>query len=194
MKVPHHGSRNQSGRLTQWFPAALGLISVGKGNRYGHPAQSTILQLGGSGHEGGSHRRVRRHRCGSGRCWRPICGGAWPGVAGDREILRGGSVDTEVMAERIRGVVVGEDVVPNSGKVAMALIVGSEALLVERAIDEVVAAARRQDPEGNVVNLMPRIRESSDLSKAHVHQRCSVAEPWSSSTSWSQRTSRSSRH
>ena len=42
VKVPHHGSRNQSGRLTQWFPAALGLISVGKGNRYGHPAQSTI--------------------------------------------------------------------------------------------------------------------------------------------------------
>ena len=36
---------------------------------------------------------------------------------------------------------------PNSGKVAMTLIVGSEALLVERAIDEVVAAARRQDPE-----------------------------------------------
>ncbi len=42
VKVPHHGSRNQSGDLAARFPAAVAVISVGTGNRYGHPAASTI--------------------------------------------------------------------------------------------------------------------------------------------------------
>jgi competence protein ComEC len=43
VKVPHHGSRNQSPGLTRWAaPARLALISVGAGNRYGHPAAATV--------------------------------------------------------------------------------------------------------------------------------------------------------
>jgi competence protein ComEC len=42
VKVPHHGSRNQSPLLTSWAPAPVALISVGAGNDYGHPAAETI--------------------------------------------------------------------------------------------------------------------------------------------------------
>ena len=42
VKVPHHGSRNQSGGLAGQFPAAVAVISVGANNRYGHPAANTI--------------------------------------------------------------------------------------------------------------------------------------------------------
>ena len=42
VKVPHHGSRNQSAELTRQFPASVAVVSVGAKNRYGHPAVSTI--------------------------------------------------------------------------------------------------------------------------------------------------------
>lgn len=42
VKVPHHGSRYQDPRLPSWIPAPIALVSVGAGNDYGHPAQSTI--------------------------------------------------------------------------------------------------------------------------------------------------------
>lgn len=44
-KVAHHGSRFQDGALMRELSPALALISVGKGNTYGHPAQSTIEDL-----------------------------------------------------------------------------------------------------------------------------------------------------
>lgn len=44
VKVPHHGSRNQSDSLARSFPAAIALISVGADNTYGHPAPSTVGQ------------------------------------------------------------------------------------------------------------------------------------------------------
>jgi competence protein ComEC len=42
VKVPHHGSRYQHPLLTGWAPAPVALISVGEGNDYGHPADSTV--------------------------------------------------------------------------------------------------------------------------------------------------------
>jgi competence protein ComEC len=42
VKVPHHGSRNQSPRLLEAAPAPVALISVGAGNDYGHPAPDTV--------------------------------------------------------------------------------------------------------------------------------------------------------
>lgn len=44
VKVPHHGSRNQSDTLAHTFPAAVALISVGADNTYGHPAPATVKQ------------------------------------------------------------------------------------------------------------------------------------------------------
>jgi competence protein ComEC len=44
-KVAHHGSRYQDGQLMSEIDPTLALISVGKGNTYGHPAASTISSL-----------------------------------------------------------------------------------------------------------------------------------------------------
>lgn len=42
VKVPHHGSRYQNPLLASWSGAPVALISVGAGNTYGHPADSTL--------------------------------------------------------------------------------------------------------------------------------------------------------
>jgi competence protein ComEC len=42
IKVAHHGSRNQSSDFAKWANAEVAVISVGKGNDYGHPAPETI--------------------------------------------------------------------------------------------------------------------------------------------------------
>ena len=42
IKVPHHGSRNQSAPFVSWVHAPIALISVGAHNDYGHPARETI--------------------------------------------------------------------------------------------------------------------------------------------------------
>ena len=42
VKIAHHGSRNQSESFAQWLHPKVALISVGKNNDYGHPAQQTI--------------------------------------------------------------------------------------------------------------------------------------------------------
>ncbi len=42
VKVPHHGSRYQHPRFAEWTHGRLAVISVGKGNTYGHPAPETI--------------------------------------------------------------------------------------------------------------------------------------------------------
>ncbi len=44
-KVAHHGSRYQDGLLMRELSPQLALISVGEGNSYGHPAESTIAAL-----------------------------------------------------------------------------------------------------------------------------------------------------
>lgn len=44
-KVAHHGSRFQDRQLMEELAPAVALISVGEGNTYGHPAQSTIDSL-----------------------------------------------------------------------------------------------------------------------------------------------------
>jgi competence protein ComEC len=44
-KVAHHGSRYQDLQLIKEISPTLALISVGKGNNYGHPAASTIADL-----------------------------------------------------------------------------------------------------------------------------------------------------
>ena len=49
VKVPHHGSRYQHPLLTTWVPAPIALISVGAGNDYGHPAESTVAAWRGIG-------------------------------------------------------------------------------------------------------------------------------------------------
>lgn len=49
VKVPHHGSGNQSPDLPDRAPAPIALISVGTGNPYGHPAQKTIDAWAGTG-------------------------------------------------------------------------------------------------------------------------------------------------
>ncbi len=49
VKVPHHGSRNQSPRLIAAAPAPIALISVGVGNDYGQPAAETVAAWRGIG-------------------------------------------------------------------------------------------------------------------------------------------------
>jgi competence protein ComEC len=44
-KVAHHGSRYQDLTLMRELAPSLALISVGAGNSYGHPADSTIAAL-----------------------------------------------------------------------------------------------------------------------------------------------------
>jgi competence protein ComEC len=49
VKVAHHGSRVQDPALAAWTGARVAVISVGEGNRYGHPAPDTIRAWTGSG-------------------------------------------------------------------------------------------------------------------------------------------------
>lgn len=42
VKIPHHGSRNQSPRLISWSGGQLAVASVGAHNTYGHPAAATL--------------------------------------------------------------------------------------------------------------------------------------------------------
>ena len=42
VKVPHHGSRFQDPALAAWTAGRIAVISVGEGNRYGHPAPETL--------------------------------------------------------------------------------------------------------------------------------------------------------
>jgi competence protein ComEC len=42
IKIAHHGSRYQSSDFANWANAEVAVISVGKNNDYGHPAQETI--------------------------------------------------------------------------------------------------------------------------------------------------------
>ncbi len=49
VKVAHHGSADQSERLYRHIGAAVGLISVGERNRYGHPTDRVLDLLRASG-------------------------------------------------------------------------------------------------------------------------------------------------
>jgi len=42
VKIPHHGSRQQSPRLVSWSGANVAIVSAGLGNPYGHPNQHTL--------------------------------------------------------------------------------------------------------------------------------------------------------
>jgi competence protein ComEC len=48
-KVPHHGSRHQHPRFAAWANAEIALVSVGRDNRFGHPATDTLEAWGQSG-------------------------------------------------------------------------------------------------------------------------------------------------
>jgi competence protein ComEC len=45
LKVPHHGSAHQEAELLTTLGAEVGLVSVGAGNTYGHPAPETLRVL-----------------------------------------------------------------------------------------------------------------------------------------------------
>ena len=49
VKVAHHGSAKQSEHLYRWIEARVGLIGVGAGNDYGHPAPSALALLRSAG-------------------------------------------------------------------------------------------------------------------------------------------------
>lgn len=49
LKVPHHGSRFQDSRFLKETSASIALISVGRGNSYGHPSPETLALLESSG-------------------------------------------------------------------------------------------------------------------------------------------------
>jgi competence protein ComEC len=49
LKVPHHGSRYQDAALLTGLGARVGLVSVGEGNDYGHPAPETLRMLDQAG-------------------------------------------------------------------------------------------------------------------------------------------------
>lgn len=51
LKVSHHGSADQSARLTAAVAPAVALIGVGADNGYGHPAQATVAALAAVGAE-----------------------------------------------------------------------------------------------------------------------------------------------
>jgi len=42
VKIAHHGSRFQDPALASWTAGRVAIVSVGEGNRYGHPAPETI--------------------------------------------------------------------------------------------------------------------------------------------------------
>jgi len=42
VKVAHHGSRFQDPALAAWTAGRIAIVSVGQGNRYGHPAPETL--------------------------------------------------------------------------------------------------------------------------------------------------------
>jgi competence protein ComEC len=46
LKVPHHGSKTaMTDKFLQTISSSLAVISVGKGNKYGHPAKETIEKI-----------------------------------------------------------------------------------------------------------------------------------------------------
>jgi competence protein ComEC len=49
LKVPHHGSAHQETELLTTLGATVGLVSVGAGNTYGHPAAEILRVLDESG-------------------------------------------------------------------------------------------------------------------------------------------------
>jgi len=49
LKVGHHGSANQSADFTRWLQPDIALISVGRGNKYGHPTPSCLEMLASTG-------------------------------------------------------------------------------------------------------------------------------------------------
>lgn len=49
VKVAHHGSRYQDPALAAWTAGRVAIISVGEGNRYGHPAPETVAAWHGAG-------------------------------------------------------------------------------------------------------------------------------------------------
>jgi competence protein ComEC len=49
VKVAHHGSADQNERMYQRLHAAVGLISVGAGNSYGHPTDRLLGMLARAG-------------------------------------------------------------------------------------------------------------------------------------------------
>lgn len=49
LKVPHHGSRSSSAAFLVAAQAPLALVSVGRGNTYGHPNPGTMAVLAGTG-------------------------------------------------------------------------------------------------------------------------------------------------
>ena len=68
-KVAHHGSRYQDHTLMRELSPAIAVISVGKGNSYGHPAASTVSALTSLGAkvlrtdvDGAVAIRAKRHR------------------------------------------------------------------------------------------------------------------------------------
>ena len=42
LKVAHHGSKYQDGKFNNMANPKLAIISVGRGNKYGHPADKTV--------------------------------------------------------------------------------------------------------------------------------------------------------
>lgn len=49
VKVPHHGSRYTAPELFTAIRARIAVVSVGAGNRYGHPSRTTLRALGRTG-------------------------------------------------------------------------------------------------------------------------------------------------
>lgn len=49
VKVPHHGSRYTSPELFTAVRARIAVVSVGVGNRYGHPSRTTLRAIGRTG-------------------------------------------------------------------------------------------------------------------------------------------------
>jgi competence protein ComEC len=49
VKVPHHGSRYQLPGFARWASARIALVCVGRGNDYGHPSATTLLQYRAAG-------------------------------------------------------------------------------------------------------------------------------------------------
>ena len=45
LKVPHHGSAYQSPAFLRAVHASVGVISVGRGNDYGHPSPALLHEL-----------------------------------------------------------------------------------------------------------------------------------------------------
>lgn len=172
LKVPHHGAGSQEPTFIAATRPDITLTSVGAGNPYGHPDPATWAQLR---RLPSADYRTDRHgdiavvpepRGAGGRpAERPaaVCRDPGPRRGAGRTAARTARRRAQRTARRLSGArhrtVAGAwhaaGMASTSAPPPLSVVVGDEELLVDRAVAELVAAARAEEPGVDVHDLMP---------------------------------------